>query len=115
MLILLRLAILTATVLLCARFIQGVKVKSIPAAVGVAVVFSVLNWLLAGVLKVLFFLPAILTLGLLFLFLPLIINAILLWLTDKALHVFEIETGKAHWLMALIITLVNAATYFALR
>jgi putative membrane protein len=115
MLILLRLAILTATVLLCARFIQGVKVKSIPAAVGVAVVFSVLNWLLGGILKVLFFLPAILTLGLLFLFLPLIVNAILLWLTDKALHVFEIENGKAHWLMALIITAVNAGAALALR
>ena len=113
--ILLQLAILTITVLASARFIEGVKVKSIPAAVGVAVVFSLLNWLLGGLLKVLFFLPAILTLGLLFLFLPLIINAILLWLTDKALHVFEIETGKAHWLMALVITLVNAAAHFALR
>lgn len=113
--ILLQLAVLTVTVLASARLIQGVKVKSIPAAVGVAVVFSLLNWLLAGLLKFLLFLPAILTLGLLFLFLPLIVNVILLWLTDKALHVFEIEDAKALWLMALVITAVNAVAHLALR
>jgi putative membrane protein len=113
--ILLQLGLLTVTVLASARLIRGVKVKSVPAAVGVAVVFSLLNWLLGGLLKVLFFLPALLTLGLLFLFLPLIINAILLWLTDKALHVFEIEDAKALWLMALVITAVNALAHLALR
>ena len=113
--ILLQLGVLTVTVLASARFIQGVKVKSVPAAVGVAVVFSLLNWLLAGLLKVLLFLPAILTLGLLFLFVPLIVNVVLLWLTDKALHVFEIEDAKALWLMALVITAVNALAHLALR
>lgn len=113
--ILLQLAVLTLTVLASARFIRGVKVKSIPAAAGVAVVFSLLNWALAWLLNILFFLPALLTLGLLFLFLPLIINAILLWLTDKALHVFEIEDAKALWLMALLITAANFVLHLALR
>jgi uncharacterized membrane protein YvlD (DUF360 family) len=110
-----QLAILTLTVLAAARYIRGVRVTSVPAAVGVAVVFSVLNWLLAGLLKVLLFLPAILTLGLMFLVMPLIVNTILLWLTDKVLHVFEIEDAKALWIMSLLITIVNAIAHFALR
>jgi uncharacterized membrane protein YvlD (DUF360 family) len=115
MYVLIHLALLTITVLVSARYIHGVRIKSTPAAIGVAVVFSVFNWLLAGLLKVLLFLPAILTLGLLFLIMPLIVNAILLWLTDKVLHVFEIEDAKGLWLMALLITGVNALSHFVLR
>jgi putative membrane protein len=113
--ILIHLAVLTITVLLAARFIRGVKVKSIPAAAGVAVVFSLLNWLIGWLLKLLLFLPAILTLGLRFLIMPLVINTILLWLTDKALHVFEIEDARALWLMSLLITAVNLGVHLLLR
>ena len=109
------LVVLTLTVLVAARYIHGVHVKSMPAAVGVAVVFSLLNWMLGGLLKVLLFLPAILTLGLLFLVMPLIVNAILLWLTDEILHVFEIEDKKGLFLMAFLITLANALTALALH
>lgn len=113
--ILLHLALLTATVLLSSRYIAGVRVKNTPAAIGVAVVFSLLNWLLGGLIKFLLFLPAILTFGLLFLVLPLIVNVIVLWLTDKLLHVFEIEDAKGLWLMAIVITAVNALFVFLTR
>jgi uncharacterized membrane protein YvlD (DUF360 family) len=113
--IILHLAVLTAVVLASARFIQGVRVKSIPAAIGVAAVFGLLNWLLAGIIKMLLFLPAILTLGLGFLIMPLVVNVILLWLTDKVLHVFEIEHAKALWLMALFISAANLVLHLALR
>jgi putative membrane protein len=113
--ILLHLALLTATVLLSSRYIAGVRVKSTPAAVGVAVVFSVLNWLIGWLIKVLLVVPAILTFGLLFLVLPLIANVILLWLTDKVLHTFEIEDAKGLWLMAILITAVNALFVFLVR
>jgi uncharacterized membrane protein YvlD (DUF360 family) len=107
--IILHLAVLTVVVLASARYIQGVRVKSTPAAIGVAAVFALLNWLLAGIIKVILFLPAILTLGLGFLIMPLVVNVILLWLTDKVLHVFEIEHAKALWLMALFISAANLA------
>lgn len=113
--VLVHLAVLTLTVLVAARYIQGVRINSSPAAVGVAVVFSLANWLLGGLIKLLLFLPAVLTLGLLFLIMPLIVNVILLWLTDKLLHVFEIEDAKGLWLMALLITAANAVTHLALR
>ena len=61
----------------------------------VAIVFSVLNFFLGWLIRVLLFMPAILTLGLLFLFMPFIVNTILLWLTDKLLGSFEIETFGA--------------------
>jgi putative membrane protein len=113
--ILIHLAVLTVTVLLAARYIRGVHVKSMPAAIGVALVFSLLNFLIGWLLTALLFLPAILTLGLGFLVMPLVINVILLWLTDKALHVFEIESARALWLMALLITGVNLVVRLALR
>jgi putative membrane protein len=105
---LIHLGVLTAVVLIASRFIAGVRVKSTPAAVLVAAVFGVANWLLGGVLSTLLhiivFLPAILTLGLLFLVVPFVVNAILLWITDKVLHVFEIENGKALALMSGLVT-----------
>src|SRR5687767_6459817 len=113
--VLAQLALLTVTVLAAARYIPGVKIKSTPSALGVALVFSLLNWLLAGLIKFVLFLPAILTLGLMFLVMPLIVNTILLWITDKALHVFEIENAKGLWLMSLLITVVNAAAHLLLR
>jgi uncharacterized membrane protein YvlD (DUF360 family) len=113
--ILLHLALLTLAVVLSARYITGVKIKSTPAALGVAVVFSILSWLLSGLLKMLLFLPAILTFGLLFLVVPLIINVVLLWVTDKLLHVFEIENAKALWLMGIAITIAHGVVHFLIR
>ena len=108
---LIHLAVLSGVVLLGSRFIAGVKITSVPAAVPVALVFSVFNWLLGFPLKflvnVVVFIPAILTFGLLFFVVPLVVNAILLWITDKVLHVFEIQNQRALWLMALLISAAN--------
>lgn len=107
MYILLHLAALTATVLLLARLMPSVKVKSMWAAVVVAVVFSVLNFFLGGLLRVLLIVPGILTLGLVLLFSTFIVNVILLWLTDKLLGSFEIETFGGLFASAAILTVVN--------
>jgi putative membrane protein len=104
---LLHLAILTATVLGTARFLPGVEVKGTKSAIIVALVFSVLNFFLGWLLKVLLFVPALLTLGLLFFFIPFIINAVLLWLTDKLIDSFEIKNPRALFLSAGVITAVN--------
>ncbi|MES1204428.1 MAG: phage holin family protein [Pseudomonadota bacterium] len=106
---LLHLAALTATILLVARLLPAVRIKGIGSAVLVAVVFSVLNFLLGWVIKVALFVPALLTLGLLFLFVPFIVNTVMLWITDKLLHAFEIQTTRALLLSSGAITLVNWA------
>jgi uncharacterized membrane protein YvlD (DUF360 family) len=108
---LVHIAVLTGVVLLASRLVAGVKVSSAPAAFGVALVFSLLNWVVGFPLKflvgVVVFVPAILTFGLLFFAVPLIVNAILLWITDKVLGVFELQNARALWLMALFISAAN--------
>ncbi|HXU60752.1 MAG TPA: phage holin family protein [Polyangia bacterium] len=111
----LHLAVLTLTVLLLARVLPSVKVRSPGSALVVAIVFSVLNFFLGWLIRVALFLPAILTLGLLFLVLPFIVNAILLWLTDKVLRSFEIDTLGGLLLSAAVITIVNGFFHVALH
>jgi putative membrane protein len=115
LMVLVHMAALTFTVLLLARIFPAVKVRSVGTAVVVAIVFSILNVLLGGLIRLALFLPAILTLGLLFLFLPFIVNVILLWVTDKLIRSFEIETTRALLGSALIITVVNGVFHFVLH
>jgi len=104
---LLHLAALVVTVLAIARFLPDVEVKGIGTAVVVSVVFSVLNFLLGWAIHVLLFIPALLTLGLLFFFIPFIVNTVMLWLTDKLIDSFEIKTLRALLTSAAAITIVN--------
>jgi putative membrane protein len=112
---LLHLLVLTVTVLALARLLPDVQVKSPGAAVVVAVVFSVLNFFLGWLITAFMVIPAILTLGLLFLILPFIVNTVLLWLTDKLLGSFEIRGMGTLLFSAGVITAVNAVFHFALR
>src|SRR3982750_1134007 len=103
----LHLVVLTATVLLLARFLPSVRVKSVGAAIIVAIVFSLLNFFLGWFIRAVLFVPALFTFGLLFFFVPFIVNAVLLWLTDKLIKSFSIE-GVRGWLTpAAGITAVN--------
>ncbi|HZU83551.1 MAG TPA: phage holin family protein [Polyangiaceae bacterium] len=108
---LVHLAVLALTILALSRLHPGVHIRSAGTAVVVAVVFSVLNlligWLVGGLVKGLLFVPAVLSFGLLFLFVPFIVNGVLLWLTDKLMASFEIRTLRALLVCAAVITLVN--------
>ncbi|HEY2729114.1 MAG TPA: phage holin family protein [Polyangia bacterium] len=115
MYILLHLAVLTLTIVALARTLPDVQIKSIGSAFIVAVVFSVLNFFLGWFVKLMLVVPTILTLGLLILFIPFIVNTILLWLTDKVLSTFKIHTLTSLLMSAGAITAVNALMHFALR
>ena len=115
MYMLLHLVVLTLTVLMLARLLPGVRIKSAGSAFVVAVVFSLLNFFLGWIVKVALFVPAILTLGLLFLVLPFIVNTVMLWLTDKLLSAFEIDSFGSLLMSAAVITLVNGAFHIALH
>jgi len=106
---LLHLAVLAATVLVLARLVPGVRIRSAGTAVLVAVVFSVLNYFLGWFVRVLLFVPALLTLGILFIFMSFIVNTVMLWLTDKLMASFEVSSRRALLLSAAAITFVNAA------
>jgi putative membrane protein len=108
----LHLAVLALTIFGLSRWLPNlVYIRSVWTAVVVAVVFSVLNFFLGWLIRAVLFVPAILTLGVLFLFVPFIVNTVILWLTDKLLASFEIVTVRALLLSAAVITLVNFAFY----
>jgi putative membrane protein len=107
MYILLHIVALAAAVLGVARLLPGVEVKGWRTAIIVAVVFSLLNFFLGWLVQALLVLPVILSLGLLYFFVPFIVNTVLLWLTDKLIGDFEIKTWRALLGSALVITVVN--------
>lgn len=108
---LIHLAVLAATIYVLARLLPSVRIRSAGTAVLVAVVFSVLNLFLGWLIRAFLFVPALLTLGLLFFFVPFIVNTVLLWLTDKALASFEIRTLRGLLISSAVITIVNGVFY----
>lgn len=112
---LLHLAVLAVTVLGLAKLLPGVHIRSTGTAIVVAIVFSLLNFFLGWLVKVALFVPAILTLGLLFLIFPFVVNTVLLWLTDKVMRSFAIDGLGSLLLSAAIITLVNGAFQMAMQ
>ncbi len=96
------------TIFALSRLFPGiVRVRGVGTAVGVAVLFSVLNFFLGWFIRALLFVPGVLTLGLLFLFVPFIVNTVLLWLTDRLMGSFELRGTRGLLLSAGAITLVN--------
>ena len=112
---LVHIAALAVTIFLLARFLPDVRIKSAGTALVVAITFSLLNFFLGWLVKAFLILPTILTLGLLLLILPFVVNTILLWLTDKVLSSFRIESTGSLLLSAGAITAVNAILRFGLR
>ncbi|HXN32817.1 MAG TPA: phage holin family protein [Polyangiaceae bacterium] len=108
---LLHLAVLALTIVVLSRLLPSVRIEGFGTALGVAVVFSVLNFFLGWFVRAVLFVPALLTLGLLFLFVPFIVNTAMLWLTDKLMASFEIKTLKGLLVSAAVITLVNGVFY----
>ncbi len=82
-------------VLLAAKAVPGVRIRRAQTAIGVAIVFALLNlligWLVKVVLAIVLLPAAILTLGLPYLVLGLLVNTILVYLTDKLIDDFEIR------------------------
>jgi putative membrane protein len=105
----LHLGILALAIFALSRFFPGiVRVRSAGTAIVVAVVFSVLNFFLGWLIRAVLVVPEVLTLGLLVVFVPFIVNTVLLWLTDKLMGSFELRGARGLLLSAAIITLVNA-------
>ncbi len=96
--------ILSVTIFLVAELLPGIRVKNFLTAVIVAIVYSVINFFM-GWLLVLLTLPfMILTFGLF----KLVINAFLLWITDKLMEDFEIKDFLTTFVAASLITLVDS-------
>ncbi len=95
--------LLSAAVFIVSKALPNIHIKSFWTAIGVAIVYSIINYLLRWLL-VLVTLPVVfLTFGL-FVF---VINAFLLWLTDKLIEDFEIDNFATTLVAAFCITITN--------
>lgn len=98
-----KLVLLSISIFAIGKLLPGMKLKNFWTAIIVAIVYSLVNFFLYSLLSFLALPFIVLTLGL-FIF---VINAFLLWLTDKILDDFEIDSLKTTLIAAVGITLVN--------
>jgi len=96
--------ILSVAVFLVANYFPGIRIKNFMTAVVVAIVYSIINFLI-GWLLIFISLPfLIITFGLF----KLVINAVLLWATDKMIEDFEIKDFFTTFLAAVCITIIDS-------
>ena len=98
-----KLILLSISIFLVSRLMDGIRLKSFFTAIIVAVVYSVVDLLLWWLL-VLFSMPLIIITFGLFVF---VLNTFLLWLTDQILEDFEIKDLKTTFFASLIISAIN--------
>jgi uncharacterized membrane protein YvlD (DUF360 family) len=77
------------------------------AAFVYGILFVAIGWLIRFVITLLSIVPGILTLGLFFLLVPLIANAVLLKLTSGLLGAFEVRTWAAAFALSLVLSVVG--------
>ena len=82
-----------------ASALPGVRLKSYGTAVIVALVYGLLSYFLFWLIALIAFIPMLLSFGLF----GLVINAFLLWLTDKLIDDFEIDSAKTTLIMAVLL------------
>lgn len=86
-----------------ASVLPGVRIKSFGTAVVVALMYGLMNYFLFWLIALVAFIPMLLSFGLF----GLLINAFLLWLTDKLVDDFEIPSITMTLLMAVLLTLAK--------
>ena len=94
---------LGGVVLGIAKLLPGVKVDNYGTGLGVAVVYSLLNFLFYKIFGWLALPFVVITLGLMIL----VLNTFLLWATDQFLDDFEIDSMPITFLAAVLITIAN--------
>jgi putative membrane protein len=86
-----------------AQFLPGERMNNLGTALVVAAVYGILHVLLFRLLAILVFLPRLLTFGLF----DLVINAFILFLTDKLLEDFQLDSLGVTLLAAVLLTVLN--------
>lgn len=103
-------------VLAAGKLIPGIRIRKNETAIGVAVAFALLNfflgWLVKAVLAIVLLPAALLTLGLPYLVFGLLVNMVLLYITDKLVDDLEI---KGFWPLAGAAGLISVASWLLPR
>ncbi|MCY4586595.1 MAG: phage holin family protein [Bryobacterales bacterium] len=83
-----------------ATALPGVRLKSFGTTLTVVLVYGLLTYFLFWLIALIAFIPMLLSFGLF----GLVINAFLLWMTDKLIDDFEIDSVRMTLLMAVLLT-----------
>jgi putative membrane protein len=96
------------------KVLPGFRIGSFGTALVVAAVYSVLyvvlHFILFQILWILTIPLVILTLGIIFF----VVNAVILWLTDKLVEDFNIDTTATLFMAAVLLTIANWVIRFVL-
>ncbi len=98
------------SVFVVAKLMPTVHVRGFNTAVGVAIVYGVLKYLFRWILVMVSFPLIFITLGLFLV----VINAFFLWLTDKLIEGFEIESFRSTILASIFISILDVVFKWAL-
>ncbi len=101
------LLILSAAVFIVASILPGIYIKNFFTAIVVAVVYSIVSFLMGWLLVFLTLPFIIITFGLF----KFVINAFLLYITDKFVDDFKLKDFMTTLMAALLITLVDAGLH----
>jgi putative membrane protein len=96
--------ILSVAVFLVANFLPGIRIKNFVTAIIVAIVYSIINFLTGWLLVILTLPFMFITFGLF----KFVINAFLLWITDKIIEDFEIKDVLTTFIAAFLITVIDS-------
>lgn len=102
--LILHLLLLGLAIFFIAERLPGIYVRDYGTALGVAVVYGLINITLGTIFKILSIPLIVLTLGLFLL----VINTFLLWLTDQLFDDFEIEDMGTTFIAAVLITIADS-------
>ena len=102
--IILNILILAVAVFVVAKLLPAVRINNFVTAIGVAIVYSLVNFFIGGLL-IFISLPFLILTFWLFKF---VLNAIMLWITDKFIDGFEIENFGWTLVAALLISLIDS-------
>lgn len=104
MVYILNLLLLSVAIFIIAKIMPSIYIKSFWTAIVVALVYSIINFL-TGWFLVLVSLPfMIITFGLF----KFVINAFLLWITDKLIEDFKIDSFGSTLIAAFLITITDS-------
>jgi len=99
-----KILLLSLAVFLVARLLPGIRLKGFGTAVIVALVYGLINYLIGWLLLLITLPVVIITFGLF----KFVINAVLLWITDKLMEDFEIEGFGTTLVAAFLITVIDS-------
>lgn len=104
MVTILNLLLLSSAIFIVAKAMPSIHIKNFWTAIAVALVYSIINFLTGWILFLLTLPFIIITFGLF----KFIINAFLLWITDKLIEDFKIDGFGSTLVAAFLITIIDS-------